>query len=105
MKFWSNSDVPDAGSFIPEKRLLAAVLQRAVTDFLTAEGDLKDSAENWLFGKESDQVALSFIYVCAALDMDEDNLRGAIKSQIGSAKVREKEARRRRKNQQTMVMH
>jgi len=29
MKFWSNSDIPSAGTQVPEKRLLAAVLQRA----------------------------------------------------------------------------
>lgn len=103
MKFWSNSDVPDAGPFVPEKRLLAAVLQRAVTDFLTADGDLKDSAENWLFGPESDEIPLSFLYVCEALDLDEGNLRAAIRSQMSTSKATERETRRRKK--QSVVMH
>jgi hypothetical protein len=37
MKFWSNSEIPVAGSQVPEKRLLAAVLQRAITDFVSGD--------------------------------------------------------------------
>ena len=37
MKFWSNSDVPTPGAAIPELRLLAAVLQRAIHDFIGGE--------------------------------------------------------------------
>jgi hypothetical protein len=44
MKSWSNSEIPQNGSYIPEKRLLAAVLQRAITDFLSGEGELKEGA-------------------------------------------------------------
>ena len=43
MKFWSNSEIPAFLTQIPEKRLLAAVLQRAITDFLTGEGDLQET--------------------------------------------------------------
>ena len=51
MKFWSNSEIPGQSSFVPEKRLLAAVLQRAVTDFLSGEGELANSAKLWLLGE------------------------------------------------------
>lgn len=81
MKFWSNSDVPGAGAFVPEKRLLAAVLQRAVTDFVTGEGDLKEGAKVWLFSDEPMDVPLAFHFICEALDLDIDSLRRAIKLQ------------------------
>ena len=80
MKFWSNSDTPNAGTFIPEKRLLAAVLQRAITDFLGGEGELKESARLWLMEEddEDDECPLTFTFICEALDLDEVGLRKAI---------------------------
>ena len=83
MKLWSNSTVPrSANSFNPERRLLAAVLQRAITDYLTGEGELKDSAEDWLYGcDEIDGETFGFSYVCEALDFHREELRKAIKRQ------------------------
>lgn len=78
MKFWSNSEIPGAGSYIPEKRLLAAVLQRAVTDYVTGDGDLKESARLWLFMDEPEDAPLTFIFICEALDLDVESLRKAI---------------------------
>ena len=79
MKAWSNSEIPGETGSIPEKRLLVAVLQRAVTDFVTGEGDLCDGAKLWLMEDDEDNDApLSFRFICEALDMDVDNLRKAI---------------------------
>ncbi|MCB0335879.1 MAG: hypothetical protein KDD62_06220 [Bdellovibrionales bacterium] len=78
MKFWSNSEIPGAGSYVPEKRLLAAVLQRAVTDYVTGDGDLKETARLWLFMDEPADAPLSFTFICEALDLDIDSLRKAI---------------------------
>ena len=78
MKFWSNSDIPGASGFVPEKRLLAAVLQRAVTDFVTGEGDMKEGARLWLFDDEPTDAPLTFKFICEALDLEQDNLRKAI---------------------------
>ena len=78
MKFWSNSDIPTASGFVPEKRLLAAVLQRAVTDFVTGDGDMKEGARLWLFDDEPTDAPLTFRFICEALDLEHENLRKAI---------------------------
>ena len=85
MKSWSNSETPQSGISIPEKRLLAAVLQRAITDFLTGEGEAKEGARSWLFddnnGDEENESPLSFDFICEALDLDVLSLRKAINNQ------------------------
>jgi hypothetical protein len=78
MKSWSNSDTPPSGSSIPEKKLLAAVLQRAITDFLSGEGDTKEAARLWLFDDEHGDCPLTFAFICEALDLDMQTLRKAI---------------------------
>jgi hypothetical protein len=88
MKFWSNSDVPTSGSAIPELRLLAAVLQRAIHDFIGGEGDVRDGARSWLMEDEPTDAPLSFRFICEALDLDLESLRKAIGRQA-EAQARE----------------
>ena len=78
MKFWSNSDMPSHGPYVPEKRLLAAVLQRAITDFVGGEGELREGARSWLLENEPTDAPLTFKFICEALDLDIDSLRKAI---------------------------
>jgi hypothetical protein len=78
MKGWSNSDVPAAGTHVPEKRLLAAVLQRAVTDYVSGEGEVREGARIWLMDDEPTDAPLTFRFICEALDLDCDSLRRAI---------------------------
>ena len=85
MKFWSNSDTPPAGSSVPEKRLLAAVLQRAVTDFVSGEGEIKEGARAWLLDDEPSDAPLTFRFICEALDLDPMSLRRAIVLQAQAA--------------------
>jgi hypothetical protein len=83
MKLWSNGSVPRGnGGFNPERRLLAAVLQRAITDFLTGEGELRDSAREWLYGADDPNEAFGFSYICEALDFHQEELRKAILRQF-----------------------
>lgn len=82
MKFWSNSEIPGVAQHVPEKRLLAAVLQRAVTDFVSGEGDMRDNAFAWLTGQaDAEEAPLSFAFICEALDLDAESLRKAILAQ------------------------
>ncbi len=81
MKFWSNAEVPVGNTQVPERRLLAAVLQRAITDYLTGDGDLRDGAELWLMDDEPTDAPLSFRFICEALDLDMPSLRNALKLQ------------------------
>ena len=79
MKFWSNSEIPMSGGHVPEKRLLAAVLQRAITDFLSGQGDLREGARLWMMEDDpTDDAPLSFRFICEALDLDVNGLRKAI---------------------------
>jgi len=81
MKFWSNTEIPSAGSHVPEKRLLAAVLQRAITDFMSGEGELQEGARAWLMEEDADDSPLTFDFICEALDLEKTNLRNAIQLQ------------------------
>jgi hypothetical protein len=82
MRLWSNSSVPKSnGGFNPEKRLLAAVLQRAITDFLTGDGEVQLSAREWLFSDDDTSETFCFCYICEALDFHGSELRKAISRQ------------------------
>ena len=90
MKFWSNSEVFVGGPFLPEKRLLAAVLQRAITDLLTGDGEVREGARLWIVDDEyTSEAPLTFRFICEALDLDCDGLRKAILSQAADAPVSE----------------
>lgn len=79
MKLWSNGNVQRGnGGFNPERRLLAAVLQRAITDYVTGDGEVKESAKTWLYGGEEPVDAFGFSYICEALDFHREELRKAI---------------------------
>ncbi len=78
MKFWSNSDTPPAGNSVPEKRLLAAVLQRAISDFIGGEGEIRDGARAWIMEEECSDAPLTFSFICEALDLEKVSLRKAI---------------------------
>lgn len=81
MKFWSNSDVPPNGSSIPELRLLAAVLQRAIHDYIGGDGDTRENARSWLMDDEPSDSPLTFLFICEALDLDPASLRKSIERQ------------------------
>lgn len=83
MKLWSNSSIPRSnGGFNPERRLLAAVLQRAIQDYLSCDGEIQASAEEWLYGADDAQDTFGFNYICEALDFHKEELRKAIKKQF-----------------------
>ncbi len=85
MKLWSNSSVAGSGSLVPEKRLLAAVLQRAVADYVGGELELKAEARIWLMTDEVSDAPLTFQFICEALDLDCSSLRRAIEQQAQTA--------------------
>lgn len=92
MKLWSNNDtLRGSGGFNPERRLLAAVLQRAITDYLTGDGELQDSAYEWLYECDESVDTFGFSYICEALDFHKEELRKAIRLQHDQI-AREKQA-------------
>ena len=85
MKFWSNSEIPGSNSQVPEKRLLAAVLQRAITDFISGQGELRESARAWIMEEDCADAPLTFGFICEALDLDPLSLRKGILMQAQMA--------------------
>lgn len=81
MKLWSNGSSSTNGGSLPEKRLLAAVLQRAVADYVGGEAELKAEAKLWLMTDEASDAPLTFKFICEALDLDAGSLRKAIEFQ------------------------
>jgi hypothetical protein len=70
----------------PERRLLLAVLERAILDFVGNDEKEMDQAKEWLFGDlefgPSDPTAteFSFPWLCQQLDLDIENITEKIKA-------------------------
>lgn len=98
MKLWSNNSViKNNGGLNPERRLLAAVLQRAITDYLTGDEELRSSAQEWIFGPDDPNETFGFAFICEALEFHKEELRKAIgrqfeQQQVNSMKSREVDA-------------
>lgn len=70
---------------IPERRLLAAILGRAIVD-ISGSSVLHKSiifhAFDWIFGDYPSSIPLTFSWVCEALDLDPLIMREAIKQKV-----------------------
>lgn len=66
----------------PERRLLLAILERAILDYVGNEPKEIEEAERWLFGgldsPSDDQ--FSFTWVCQQLDLDTFKIANKIRS-------------------------
>lgn len=69
----------------PDKRLVAAVIRRAIDDLFSPKDSPavrefeRVSAYEWVFINECQDYAFSFPRCCAALDLDVDAVRSALK--------------------------
>lgn len=67
---------------IPERNLLAAIMQRAVTDYLDVKGeqarDWERHAYRWIMSDRESKEDFSFVYCCKHLDLDYETLRNII---------------------------
>jgi len=66
----------------PERRLLLAILERAILDFVGNEPKEVEEAERWLFGEPDQESSsqFSFAWVCEQLDLDTSKIAGKIRS-------------------------
>lgn len=66
----------------PERRLLLAILERAILDFVGNDARELEQAEQWLFGSERAHrnEHFSFEWVCEQLDLDPKRIAAKIKS-------------------------
>lgn len=78
----------------PERRLLVAILERAILDYVGNEKKEVIEAEEWLFGDLDDQTMLapleySFPWVCMQLELDTKDIANKIKimPKRGSSRV------------------
>lgn len=75
----SYNDNKDSGILsVSERKLLLAVLQKAVYDFLFAEGEIKESARDWIFDDDYD-ANLKFRFVCDCLGLEPSAVRERIR--------------------------
>jgi hypothetical protein len=66
----------------PERRLLLAILERAILDYVGNDPREIDEAEQWLFGdtERGTTQQFSFGWVCEQLDLDAPKIAEKIKS-------------------------
>lgn len=76
----------DTRDMRPEWRLVAAVLEQAISDFRGVGGEsaarateIQAGASQWLRARDLD-TAFSFAWICAMLDVDPDATEAAIRS-------------------------
>lgn len=71
----------------PERRLLLALLERAILDFVGNDAAEVEAAREWIFGEEDGDTPISdahraspfsFTWVCQELDLDPQNISGII---------------------------
>ena len=75
----------------PERRLLLAILERAILDFVGNEPKEIEEAERWIFGELDHPSAgqFSFLWVCEQLDLDPYKIANKVRAmpRRGSRKV------------------
>lgn len=66
----------------PERRLLLAILERAILDYVGNDPREIEEAEQWLFGdtEHSKHEQFSFAWVCEQLDLDTPRIAEKIKN-------------------------
>lgn len=63
----------------PERRLLLAVLERAILDFVGNDVKERDDAEAWIFDTTADErIEYSFEWLCHQLDLESKQVRETI---------------------------
>ncbi|MCS6894327.1 MAG: hypothetical protein NZO16_07190 [Deltaproteobacteria bacterium] len=67
-----------------ERKLLLAVLQKAVSDYLVGEGEIRENARDWLFDDEFD-ASLKFRFVCDCLGLDPSAFRAHLRRMEASS--------------------
>lgn len=74
-------DSPNATG-TPERRLLLAVLERAILDYVGNDRLEVNEATSWLFGelKDTEIREFSFRWVCSQLDLDATEISGKIRA-------------------------
>jgi pyridoxal biosynthesis lyase PdxS len=73
-------DIPEKAIVSGERRLLAAILRRAMLDYLGESEELVLEAENWLFARDVSPREYSFPWVCEALGLDARRLVDRLRS-------------------------
>lgn len=75
-------DAPN-GTGSPERRLLLAILERAILDYVGNDEREMREAEEWLFGWEDDSEdddSFSFVWLCKELDLSARDISEKIRS-------------------------
>lgn len=88
MQFWRYDIYGDRKDYsvilrkAPEKRLLTAILERAVRDYIGSNAEEMRAARQWIFDWNPDKASVerfSFSWICEQLDLNQRSLREQIK--------------------------
>lgn len=66
-------------SQVPERRLLVAVINRALFDYVGQQQEEQEAAADWMFGDEDSSVEFSFPWVCAQLNLDPESVLSRVR--------------------------
>ncbi len=65
----------------PERRLLLAIIERAILDFVGNDRKESEGAHEWLFSDDDGGVGeFTFSWVCSELDLDPERIRHQIRN-------------------------
>jgi len=73
-KVISTEEIAKASPVTPERRLLSAILNRAVLDFLGNGRDASAKAALWLFDRDSAGDEFSYEWICDNLDLNSERI-------------------------------
>jgi len=72
-------DIPAAAKTSGERRLVSAILRRAILDFLGDSPGLISDSESWIF-KGPDEREYSFNWICETLGIETEMLRSRLRT-------------------------
>ena len=83
----------DEGSIynkLPERRLLSAVLERAVLDLEHPDRNIRRAAEIWFESQNSKEVLFSYRFICNHLDLEPIRIKKLAYTRRNSSMVKKK---------------
>lgn len=84
-------DIPANARISGERRLVSAILRRAILDFLGDSKDLISESEIWIF-KGTEEREYSFNWICETLGIDSTGLKSKLRELRDSGERIEKKS-------------
>jgi hypothetical protein len=77
-----DEDYGESQEILPEKKLMTAVLERAILDLKNPDPEVREDAASWFNSPDEPNPCLfSYRHLCLALDLDQDKFRQKVFSE------------------------